>query len=130
MDCQILIFWENDIGLVYSGSITSVREVKAGVWDGSEYIIPDGMNNPNHIMVFVTGVPITNYLTLAYALERWSAGAEPLSWNVKQDSVTAEEQASILARRYITVTWERFKALVTNAADEPFSDSDLLVGYE
>lgn len=132
MDCQVLIYWERSIGLVYEGSITSVREAKAGVWDGSEYVIADGMANPNHIMIFVTGVPITNYLSLAYALERWSENesGEPLEWHVKTDVVTPEEQAKILADRYMTVTWARFKELLSDAADISFTDDDLKLEHE
>lgn len=135
MDAVLTILWQKDHAGMYSGMISTCREVLPthATWDGSQYIPSSPIGNPNVILVYVTGVPVQDVRSLQYVLEENPTDEALLirKWLLDENLVSAAERTQVLAFRYITVTWTRFKDLCVSLLNVHLSDSDLLTGlYE
>jgi len=126
MDCALTLIWDKETGGLYSGMIVTSREILNATWDGSQYVPNSPIGNPSAIMVYVTGVPITDERSLQYCLEENPIGDVQRKWLVDETLVTTDERRQVLDFRYITLTWDRFKEICHDLLDVHITDADLL----
>lgn len=137
MDVALTILWQKEHAGLVSGMIINCREIRSGIdatWTGTEYQIVDAIDKGStFIVLFVTGVPVSDIRSLQYCLEENPTSDQSVKrkWLMDETLVTTAERDQVLALRYLTVTWERFKQLCVDLLDVHITDNDLLSGiYE
>lgn len=127
MDLWLKIYIKSDNPSMFEGAFLACHEVRNATWDAAkkEYVPNEGPYGDKIAWIYVTGTPTDNLVDYRHLIEMRPPDDSTRSWwQFKRNALhPVQEGTPLMTRGYLTLTWARFKEIVSNSLDAAIDDS-------